>query len=105
MNPNNGWALNTTNPGPLIVARNSIYHSATYPSRVILPVVSLADLPEHRVETWTEEAETKLARSGRDFMCLFYIKFFYNLDFFFKITLITSYFYEFDSIGMRITSF
>eukprot|EP01116_Phalansterium_solitarium_P014580 TRINITY_DN322_c3_g1_i1.p1 TRINITY_DN322_c3_g1~~TRINITY_DN322_c3_g1_i1.p1 ORF type:complete len:601 (-),score=174.11 TRINITY_DN322_c3_g1_i1:564-2366(-) len=43
VNPNNGLPVNVT--GPLVVATNTIYIGAQYPSRLILPVVATEDMP------------------------------------------------------------
>jgi putative CocE/NonD family hydrolase len=46
VNANNMVLLNDTSyPGQNITAKNTLYHSAQYPSQVLLPVVTSADLP------------------------------------------------------------
>ena len=50
INPNNGLLLNdpdlfTTN----VTATNTLHHSASYPSKVTLPVVTMDQLPEYDV--------------------------------------------------------
>ena len=49
INPNNFCPL--ANPGcaPNVTALNAVHHSATYPSRIELPVVTEADLPPHGI--------------------------------------------------------
>ena len=46
VNYNNGVLLKSADPGPIIVANNVLYHSAQYPSRVRLPLVSMSQLPK-----------------------------------------------------------
>jgi hypothetical protein len=49
VNPNNFCPLTKENCAANVTARNSIFHSAEYPSHVLLPVVKPGDLPEHGV--------------------------------------------------------
>lgn len=50
MNPNNGILLaDPAYPGEAVVATNTLYTSADYPSHVSLPVVSKRQLPEVHV--------------------------------------------------------
>jgi len=53
VNPNNGWPLNTTNPGPLYSAKNTLYHNPQQPSYITLPVAKLSDMPViHIYDEW-----------------------------------------------------
>jgi len=50
VNPNNGLLLaDEKYPGENVIAHNTIYHSAKYPSRVSLPVVQKIQLPQVHV--------------------------------------------------------
>ena len=50
VNPNNGILLaDPTYPGEAVVASNTLYASADYPSHVSLPIVSKRQLPEVHV--------------------------------------------------------
>jgi putative CocE/NonD family hydrolase len=49
INPNNGEPLSKNGTGPILVAQNTVYHSANYPSAIILPVVTMAQLPPFHV--------------------------------------------------------
>jgi len=50
VNPNNGLLLEDVKyPGTNIVAKNTLYHSSRYPSRITLPVVQKHQLPEVHV--------------------------------------------------------
>eukprot|EP00121_Abeoforma_whisleri_P009023 Awhi_evm1s8288 len=44
-NPNNGLLLKDEKSGTSKIAHNTIYFSKEYPSKVILPVVGLNDIP------------------------------------------------------------
>eukprot|EP00463_Aulacantha_scolymantha_P006793 TRINITY_DN953_c0_g1_i1.p1 TRINITY_DN953_c0_g1~~TRINITY_DN953_c0_g1_i1.p1 ORF type:complete len:200 (-),score=25.77 TRINITY_DN953_c0_g1_i1:286-885(-) len=57
-NPNNGLSLLTL--GPNITAHNTLYHDASHPSYISLPVVSLSDLPEVPVHLVVGNAVKKL---------------------------------------------
>lgn len=48
-NPNTGLPITKYNKGSYLVTENTLYHSAAYPSSIILPVVDLADMPKHNV--------------------------------------------------------
>jgi len=50
VNPNNGFPL--AQQGPNITALNTVFHSTSYPSAIILPVVSLSQLPAFPVELY-----------------------------------------------------
>jgi len=61
VNPNNGLPLSQNATGPLLVAANTIYHSPQYPSQIVLPVVTMAQLPPfHVVEALPKEYATPL---------------------------------------------
>lgn len=73
VNPNNGILLaDPLYPGANITATNSLYHSARYPSHIVLPVVHKRDLPQvhllketksmyAEIEDWTDEQFLKVA--------------------------------------------
>jgi len=52
-NPNNGLTLDKN--GPILIAANTIYHNSQYPSQLILPVVSQADLPPVNIQNYIEK--------------------------------------------------
>jgi len=57
VNPNNGVLLADANyPGENVVATNTIYHSAQYPSHVTLPVVRKVQIPEVHVLKEVQES-------------------------------------------------
>jgi uncharacterized protein len=45
VNPNNGLPLSQSGQAPNVTALNTIHHSAAHPSAIILPVVTLQQLP------------------------------------------------------------
>lgn len=48
-NPNTGLPLVKNGTVPAVVAHNTLHHSSTYPSKLVLPTVSLDQLPPHFV--------------------------------------------------------
>jgi putative CocE/NonD family hydrolase len=49
INPNNGLPLSKNGTGPILVAQNTVYFSSSMPSSVVLPLVSLSQLPKHHI--------------------------------------------------------
>jgi len=49
VNPNNGLPLSQNATGPLLTAANTVYHTPVYASAIILPVVTMAQLPPFHV--------------------------------------------------------
>ena len=45
LSPNNGLPVNVT--GPALIAENTIHYGPDHPSRLILPIVDIADLPDN----------------------------------------------------------
>ena len=45
LSPNNGFPVNVT--GPALIAENTIHYGPDHPSRLILPIVDIADLPDN----------------------------------------------------------
>jgi len=54
VNANNGNLL-SEGVGELIVAQNTLFHSAEYPSHLILPIVDINDMPEYDIVRAIEE--------------------------------------------------
>ena len=61
-NPNTGLPLDSGSTAT-IVAENSVHHSSTYPSSIILPYVELSQLPEHGVLESAHTLARKMATS------------------------------------------
>eukprot|EP01104_Vermistella_antarctica_P003057 TRINITY_DN13216_c0_g1_i1.p1 TRINITY_DN13216_c0_g1~~TRINITY_DN13216_c0_g1_i1.p1 ORF type:complete len:668 (-),score=118.71 TRINITY_DN13216_c0_g1_i1:42-2045(-) len=51
INTNTGDLLNQTSTHN-VTALNTVYHNATYPSHIVLPIVSMSDLPPAPEELW-----------------------------------------------------
>ena len=64
-NPNTGYPLASLN-NEAIVAHNTIWHDASHPSAVRLPVVQLSDLPRHNILETTEQMLMDFKDSASD---------------------------------------
>ena len=64
-NPNTGYPLASLN-NETIVAHNTIWHDASHPSAVRLPVVQLSDLPRHNILETTEHMLMDFKDSASD---------------------------------------
>ncbi len=62
-NPNTGLPLDQ-DVARVKVARNTVHHSAKYPSAVKLPVVPLSALPEHNILGYADALRASLAKGG-----------------------------------------
>merc|ERR1711865_73363 len=64
-NPNTGVPLSMED-GTTIIAQNTVYHDATYPSNIRLPIVQLKDLPKHNILQSTEKMLKKYQHDAND---------------------------------------